>query len=59
MSNRMMISRENQPIPCEKCGQPSLHVARLVGGDGALLGQTMVCTECHHRRSESGPERTP
>ncbi|QRP49715.1 hypothetical protein [Amycolatopsis sp. FDAARGOS 1241] len=54
MANRMMISQESQPIPCEDCGQPTLHVARLVAGDGQLLGQTMVCTECHRRRNENG-----
>ncbi|MEU4674017.1 hypothetical protein AB0F91_40180 [Amycolatopsis sp. NPDC023774] len=53
MTNRILISQESQPIPCEKCGQPTLHVARLVTGDGALLGQTMVCTECRRGRPDS------
>ncbi|MGW4487347.1 hypothetical protein ACWEOE_26305 [Amycolatopsis sp. NPDC004368] len=53
MSNRMLISQDSQPIPCENCGQPTLHVARLVSGEGALLGQTMVCTECRRRRTET------
>ncbi|WP_410673960.1 hypothetical protein [Amycolatopsis sp. cmx-4-68] len=53
MPNRMLISRDNKPIPCEECGLPSLHVARLVSGDGTLLGQTMVCTACRRHRSEA------
>lgn len=54
MPNRMMISRDSKPIPCEECGLPTLHVARLVSGDGTLLGRTMVCTACRRHRSEAG-----
>jgi len=39
-----MISRDSKPIPCEECGLPTLHVARLVSGDGTLLGQTKGTT---------------
>jgi hypothetical protein len=49
----MLISRDNKPIPCEECGLPALHVARLVSGDGTLLGQTMVCTACRRHRSDT------
>lgn len=51
MPNRVMISRDSRPIPCENCGLPALHVARLVAGDGTLLGQTMVCTACRRHRA--------
>jgi hypothetical protein len=30
-----------------------LHVARLVSGDGTVLGQTMVCTACRRHRSDA------
>ncbi|MCR6483781.1 hypothetical protein M8542_13230 [Amycolatopsis sp. OK19-0408] len=53
MPNRVMISRDSKPIPCEECGLPSLHVARLVSANGALLGQTMVCTACRRHRSDT------
>jgi hypothetical protein len=49
----MLISRDSKPIPCEECGLPTLHVARLVSGDGTLLGQTLVCTACRRHRSEA------
>ncbi|WP_410638900.1 hypothetical protein [Amycolatopsis sp. lyj-346] len=55
MPNRVMISHDSKPIPCEECGLPTLHVARLVSGDGTLLGQTMVCTACRRHRSEADP----
>ena len=53
MPTRMLISQESKPIPCEDCGQPTLHVARLVTDEGKLLGQTMVCTRCRRHRPES------
>ena len=53
MPNRMLISHDSKPIPCEECGLPALHVARLVAGDGTLLGRTMVCTACRRPRCES------
>jgi hypothetical protein len=49
----MLISRDSKPIPCEECGLPALHVARLIAADGSLLGQTMVCTACRRHRSEA------
>jgi hypothetical protein len=49
----MLINRDSTPIPCEECGLPTLYVARLVAGDGALLGQTMVCTTCRQHRAEA------
>jgi hypothetical protein len=51
----MVISDAAKPIPCEECGHPTLHVARLVTSDGTLVGQTMVCTACHRHRPDSGP----
>jgi hypothetical protein len=54
MPNRMLINRDSKPIPCEECGLPALYVARLVSGDGSLLGQTMVCTACRQHRAEAG-----
>ncbi|WIX99338.1 hypothetical protein QRX60_35560 [Amycolatopsis mongoliensis] len=56
MPNRVLISRDSKPISCEECGLPALHVARLVAGDGTLLGQTMVCTACRRHRSEAAAE---
>jgi hypothetical protein len=49
----MLISRDSKPIPCEECGLPTLHVARLVAADGTLLGQTMVCTACRRHHAEA------
>jgi hypothetical protein len=51
--NRVLISRDSKPIPCEECGLPTLHVARLVAGDGTLIGQTMVCTACRRHRTDA------
>jgi hypothetical protein len=59
MPNRVLISRDSKPIPCEECGLPALHVARLVAGDGTVLGQTMVCTECRRHRSEAEAVAVP
>ncbi|WIV54307.1 hypothetical protein [Amycolatopsis nalaikhensis] len=53
MPNRMLINRDSKPIPCEECGLPTLYVARLVSGDGSLLGQTMVCTTCRQHRADA------
>jgi hypothetical protein len=58
MPNRMMISQDSQPIPCEECGQPTLHVARLVSEEGQLVGQTLICTQCRRHRSEQNLRRT-
>ncbi len=46
MPNRIVISRDISPIPCEVCGWETLRVARVLSDDGGLLGQTMVCTAC-------------
>jgi hypothetical protein len=53
MPNRILINRDSKPIPCEECGLPALHVARLVSGDGTFMGQTMVCTACRPHRAET------
>ncbi|KDN21887.1 hypothetical protein DV20_13285 [Amycolatopsis rifamycinica] len=50
MPNRVMISPDTSPIPCERCGRDTLYVARLVSGEGTLLGQVMVCTSCRQDR---------
>ncbi|MEA5361024.1 hypothetical protein VA596_15880 [Amycolatopsis sp., V23-08] len=53
MPNRLRISRDAAPIPCEACGRATLYVARLVSEDGTQLGQTLVCTSCRRHRAEA------
>ncbi len=55
MPNRIVISRDSQPIPCELCGWDTLHVAGVFSDEGALLARTMVCTA---RRSQHHRHRT-
>jgi hypothetical protein len=50
MPDKVVISHDAQPIPCERCGRDTLYVARLVSGEGAVLGQVMVCTFCQQGR---------
>jgi hypothetical protein len=53
MPNRIVISRDSKPLPCEQCGRETLHVARVLADDGSLLGRTLICTACrpqHHTR---------
>jgi hypothetical protein len=56
MPNRIVISRDSKPIPCELCGWETLHVAGVFSDDGTLLARTMVCTACrsHHYRHRTG-----
>jgi hypothetical protein len=52
MPNRIVISRDSKPLPCEQCGWETLHVASVLSEEGTLLGRTMVCTACRpHTRT--------
>jgi hypothetical protein len=45
--NRMVISQESRPIPCEECGHPALHVAQLLNVATATgAGHSVVCRRC-------------
>jgi hypothetical protein len=57
MPNRIVISRDSKPIPCEQCGWETLHVANVVSGEGALLGRTMFCTVCRPQRHDHRTRR--
>ncbi len=59
MPNRMIISRDTEPIPCESCGLRTLYVARLVTSDGVTIGRTMVCTACRRHRAEAAAAASP
>jgi anti-anti-sigma regulatory factor len=50
MPNRVWVSPDAGPIPCERCGRDTLYVARVVSGEGTLLGRVMVCTSCRPDR---------
>ncbi|WP_329063670.1 hypothetical protein [Amycolatopsis sp. NBC_01480] len=52
MNARLLLDPQSAALPCENCGYTALHVARLVGDDGAAIGQTMVCTACHRQRQD-------
>ncbi|MBN6038393.1 hypothetical protein [Amycolatopsis sp. 195334CR] len=52
MSTRLQIDPESAALPCEHCGHPTLHVARLVADNGTAIGQTMVCTACPRHRAD-------
>jgi hypothetical protein len=54
MGTQLRISREDGSLPCEVCGFPTMHVAKLVADDGTVLGRTLVCTTC--QRSKHHPE---
>ncbi|MDT7802083.1 MAG: hypothetical protein QOI78_5516 [Actinomycetota bacterium] len=58
MPNRLVLSKETGPIPCESCGLPTLYVARVVSESGAQLGQTLVCTSCRRHRAETAATAT-
>ncbi|MEV6640604.1 hypothetical protein [Amycolatopsis sp. NPDC051371] len=46
MPNRIVISPNAQPIPCEQCGWEALYVAKLISDDGNVVGRMIVCTAC-------------
>lgn len=50
MPNRVLVSPDTSPIPGEGCGRDTLYVARVVSGEGTLLGRVMVCTSCWQDR---------
>ncbi|MFF0146698.1 hypothetical protein ATK36_0876 [Amycolatopsis sulphurea] len=58
MHTRIQLDPGSTAVPCEQCGRPTLHVARLVREDGTPVSHTMVCTTCHPRRHRM-PPRVP
>jgi hypothetical protein len=57
MGTQIRISREDDSLPCEVCGFPTMHVAQVVADDGRVLGRTLVCTTCSRNRQR--PDPTP
>jgi hypothetical protein len=55
MGTQLRISREDGSLPCEVCGFPTMHVARLVADDGRVLGRTLVCTTCRRGKPHAEP----
>lgn len=52
MITRMVIDRDGTTLECERCGRPTVHVARLVADNGGEVGQTLVCTFCRTHRAD-------
>lgn len=55
MGTQLRISREDGSLPCEVCGFPTMHVAKVVADDGTVLGRTLVCTTCQRSRHHAEP----
>jgi hypothetical protein len=58
MGTQLRVSREDNSLPCEICGFPTVRVAQVVADDGTVLGRTLVCTTCTHGspRPDAVPE---
>ncbi|WP_370963693.1 hypothetical protein [Amycolatopsis sp. cg9] len=59
MGTQIRISREDGSLPCEVCGFPTMHVAKVVADDGTVLGRTLVCTTCQLGRNRQEPAAEP
>jgi hypothetical protein len=55
MGTQLRISREDGSLPCEVCGFPTMHVAKVVADDGTVLGRTLVCTTCQRSKHRAEP----
>ncbi|WP_103349128.1 hypothetical protein [Amycolatopsis sp. CA-128772] len=55
MGTQLRISREDGSLPCEVCGFPTMHVAKVVADDGSVLGRTLVCTTCQRGKHRTEP----
>ncbi|WP_158887176.1 hypothetical protein [Amycolatopsis anabasis] len=38
------------PVPCERCGYRTVHVAEVIGQHGRPMGNVLVCTRCQGRQ---------